>query len=178
MSHRTGHPKRSGTREQFFPMSTSSRSASNTTPTSKWHRDANMGFQMLCSWYSKLSSDENCGRGGGPFYKGVIVDVYRCGHLSLSHIRLCGHPYCHTSPRSGDKLSLDAEFVSSKSSLTGWYSAALLGRIGQNVLLLQIHGIFVVVHAYMLHRCDLGLWGHTCPSQRTIRPLPRDTSIL
>ena len=52
LSHNTSKEKWHA--RAILHMSTSSRSASNTTPTSKWHRDANMGFhtRMLCSWYS------------------------------------------------------------------------------------------------------------------------------
>ena len=59
MSCRTVDPKKKKKwhARAILPMSTSSRSASITTPISKWHRGANMGFHTLCSWYSKLSSE-------------------------------------------------------------------------------------------------------------------------
>ena len=47
MSCRTIHPKKSCTREQFFPCQL--RRGVPPSQTSKWHRDANMGFHMLCS---------------------------------------------------------------------------------------------------------------------------------
>ena len=79
-----------------LPMSSSSRSASNTTPTSKWHRDANMEFHALYSWCSKLSADENVEEVADPtsseMLSGTITER-------------------HTSPKSGDKLSFDAELV-------------------------------------------------------------------
>ena len=116
MSHRTIHPKRSGTRESshvYFVEECLQHNAKF-----KMAQRCQHGVQMLCSWYSQLSSDEIVEEVTVPSSK-VSSWTFSEQSLTLSHIGLCRHPYCHTSPRSGDKLSLDAEFMSKKSSWTG-----------------------------------------------------------
>ena len=86
------------------PLATSSRSALNTTPTSKWHRPPNMEFHTLCSWYWRLSTDESMEEVADPSSSEMLTRTIT---------------ERDTSPRSGDKLSLDAECMSSRSSWTG-----------------------------------------------------------
>ena len=66
----------------------------------------------------KLSSDENVEEVTDPSSK-TLSWTFSGQSLSLTHKGLCRHPCCHTSPRSGNKLSLDVEFMSSISSWTG-----------------------------------------------------------
>ena len=124
----------------ILPMASSSRSAPNTTPTSKWHRASNMGFHTWDSCYSKLSSDENVEEVADP---------------SSSELLSRTIAERHTSPRSGDKLSPDAEFMSSKSSWTN----TVLHPVAK-----LLHGAFVLVLAKRFDRCCRGRWGHTCPT--------------
>ena len=136
------HIQREVTRESNSSQSTSSRSASNTTPTSKWHRDANMGIPYVVLMTLEAFLGRENGGCCSPFYfKDVIMENNRALHLSL--------PTSETN-------SLDSEFMSSKCS---WTDTVLrLGRVGQIFIVLQIHDVFVVVLAFMLSRWNLGHW--------------------
>ena len=105
-----------------------------------------MGFHTLCSWFSKFSSVENVEE---------VVDPTSSKMLSRTIKER------HTSHRLGDKLSLDAELMSSKSS---WTKTVLpSSTVLANFSWCQTPSVFVVVLAYMLHRYCRGRWGHTCP---------------
>ena len=135
--------------------STSSKSASIPTPISKWHRDAKMEFQMLSSWYSKRSSDENVEEVADPSSK-VLSWAFSEWSLTVPHWTLWTPILPHPSQIGRQTVTRCRVHV--LEIFLDWYNAALLGRVGRNFLRLQIHGIFVVVHACMLHRCDLGFW--------------------
>ena len=74
MSCRTVHPKRIGTREQFFPCQLRRGVPPSQRQLQKWHRDANMGFHMLCFRDSKAFLRRECGRGDGSVHRALGND--------------------------------------------------------------------------------------------------------